>query len=158
MDIKTREVNEMKVGINGFGRIGRLVYRRMLEMGGFEVVGINDLTSTKTLAHLLKYDSVHAQIPNEVSATEDSIVIDGKPIKIFAQKDPSLLPWKDLGAELVIESTGKFTDRAGASNHLKAGAKKVIISSPAKEPDITIVMGVNHNTYQKDQHHIISNA
>lgn len=148
----------MKVGINGFGRIGRLVFRRMLEVGGFDVVAVNDLTNTKVLAHLLKFDSVHGQIPNEVTATDDAIVVDGKPIKVFALKDPSQLPWKDLGVELVIESTGKFTDRAGASNHINAGAKKVIISAPAKEPDITIAMGVNHNDYKKDQHHIISNA
>ena len=148
----------MKVGINGFGRIGRLAFRRMLEVGGFDVVAVNDLTSTKVLAHLLKYDSVHGQLPNDVSATDDAIVVDGKPIKVFALKDPSQLPWKDLGVELVIESTGKFTDRAGASNHINAGAKKVIISAPAKEPDITIVMGVNHKDYKQDQHHIISNA
>lgn len=153
-----REVIEVKVGINGFGRIGRLVFRRMLEVGGFDVVAVNDLTNTKVLAHLLKFDSVHGQIPNEVTATDDAIVVDGKPIKVFALKDPSQLPWKDLGVELVIESTGKFTDRAGASNHINAGAKKVIISAPAKEPDITIAMGVNHNDYKKDQHHIISNA
>jgi len=153
-----REVFEVKVGINGFGRIGRLVFRRMLELGGFDVVAVNDLTNTKVLAHLLKYDSVHGQIPNEVSATDDTIVVDGKPIKVFAQRDPSQLPWKDLGVELVIESTGKFTDRAGASNHINAGAKKVIISAPAKEPDATIVMGVNHHSYNKDKHHIISNA
>ncbi|HHT09270.1 MAG: type I glyceraldehyde-3-phosphate dehydrogenase [Atribacterota bacterium] len=153
-----REVFEVKVGINGFGRIGRLVFRRMLEVGGFDVVAVNDLTNTKVLAHLLKYDSVHGQIPNEVSATDDTIVVDGKPIKVFAQRDPSQLPWKDLGVELVIESTGKFTDRAGASNHINAGAKKVIISAPAKEPDITIAMGVNHKDYQKDKHNIISNA
>lgn len=153
-----REVIEVKVGINGFGRIGRLVFRRMLEVGGFDVVAVNDLTNTKVLAHLLKFDSVHGQIPNEVTATDDAIVVDGKPIKVFALKDPSQLPWKDLGVELVIESTGKFTDRAGASNHINAGAKKVIISAPAKEPDITIAMGVNHNNYKKDQHHIISNA
>ena len=104
-----REVFEVKVGINGFGRIGRLVFRRMLEVGGFDVVAVNDLTNTKVLAHLLKDDSVHGQIPNEVSATDDTIVVDGKPIKVFAQRDPSQLPWKDLGVELVIESTGKFT-------------------------------------------------
>jgi len=153
-----REVYEVKVGINGFGRIGRLAFRRMLEVGGFDVVAVNDLTNTKVLAHLLKYDSVHGQIPNEVIATDDAIVVDGKAIKVFALKDPSQLPWKALDAELVIESTGKFTDRAGASNHIQAGAKKVIISAPAKEPDITIVMGVNHHEYKKDKHHIISNA
>ncbi|QPM69237.1 type I glyceraldehyde-3-phosphate dehydrogenase [Atribacter laminatus] len=148
----------MKVGINGFGRIGRLVFRRMLEVGGFDVVAVNDLTDNKVLAHLLKYDSVHGQIPNEVSAKDDALVVDGKPIKVFAQRDPSQLPWKDLGADLIIESTGVFRDRAGASKHIQAGAKKVIISAPAKEPDATIVMGVNHRSYNKDKHHIISNA
>jgi glyceraldehyde 3-phosphate dehydrogenase len=148
----------VKVGINGFGRIGRLVFRRMLEVGGFDVVAVNDLTDNKVLAHLLKYDSVHGQIPNEVSAKDDALVVDGKPIKVFAQRDPSQLPWKDLGADLIIESTGVFRDRAGASKHIQAGAKKVIISAPAKEPDATIVMGVNHRSYNKDKHHIISNA
>jgi len=148
----------VKVGINGFGRIGRLVFRRMLEVGGFDVVAVNDLTDNKVLAHLLKYDSVHGQIPNEVSAKDDALVVDGKPIKVFAQRDPSQLPWKDLGADLIIESTGVFRDRAGASKHIQAGAKKVIISAPAKEHDATIVMGVNHRSYNKDKHHIISNA
>jgi glyceraldehyde 3-phosphate dehydrogenase len=130
----------------------------MLEVGGFDVVAVNDLTDNKVLAHLLKYDSVHGQIPNEVSAKDDALVVDGKPIKVFAQRDPSQLPWKDLGADLIIESTGVFRDRAGASKHIQAGAKKVIISAPAKEPDATIVMGVNHRSYNKDKHHIISNA
>lgn len=148
----------MKVGINGFGRIGRLVFRRILEVGDVDVVAVNDLTSAEVLAHLLKYDSVHGTIPNEVKATEDSIIVDGKEIKVLAQKDPAQLPWKDLGVDLVIESTGKFRDREKASLHLQAGAKKVIITAPAKGQDITIVMGVNEKMYDKNTHHIISNA
>lgn len=148
----------MRIGINGFGRIGRLVYRCMLEKGGFDVAAVNDLTNTEVLAHLLKYDSVHGTIPNRVEASDDAIVVDGTSIKVFAQKDPSQLPWKDLGVDLVIESTGKFTDRAGASLHLEAGAKKVIISAPAKQPDVTLLMGVNEGDYNKDEHNIISNA
>lgn len=149
----------MKVAINGFGRIGRLVFRRILEVGGnIDVVAVNDLTSAKVLAHLLKYDSVHGKIPNKVEATDDSLIVDGKAIKVFAQKDPAQLPWKDLGVELVIESTGKFTDRQGASLHLQAGAQKVLITAPAKNPDVTIVMGVNHTMYDKANHHIVSNA
>ncbi|MEN3185511.1 MAG: type I glyceraldehyde-3-phosphate dehydrogenase [Atribacterota bacterium] len=148
----------MKVGINGFGRIGRLVFRRILEVGDVDVVAVNDLTSAEVLAHLLKYDSVHGTIPNEVKATEDSILVDGKVIKVLAQKDPAQLPWKDLGVDLVIESTGKFRDREKASLHLQAGAKKVIITAPAKGQDITIVMGVNEKMYDKNNHHIVSNA
>lgn len=148
----------MKVGINGFGRIGRLVFRRILEVGDVDVVAVNDLTSAEVLAHLLKYDSVHGTIPNEVKATEDSIIVDGKEIKVLAQKDPAQLPWKDLGVDLVIESTGKFRDREKVSLHLQAGAKKVIITAPAKGQDITIVMGVNEKMYDKNNHHIISNA
>jgi len=148
----------MKVGINGFGRIGRLVFRRILEVGDVDVVAVNDLTSAEVLAHLLKYDSVHGTIPNEVKATEDAIIVDGKEIKVLAQKDPAQLPWKDLGVDLVIESTGKFRDREKASLHLQAGAKKVIITAPAKGQDITVVMGVNEKMYDKNNHHIISNA
>lgn len=148
----------MKVGINGFGRIGRLVFRRILEVGDVDVVAVNDLTSAEVLAHLLKYDSVHGTIPNEVKATEDAIIVDGKEIKVLAQKDPAQLPWKDLGVDLVIESTGKFRDREKASLHLQAGAKKVIITAPAKGQDVTIVMGVNEKMYDKNNHHIISNA
>ncbi|MDD3699437.1 MAG: glyceraldehyde 3-phosphate dehydrogenase NAD-binding domain-containing protein, partial [Atribacterota bacterium] len=148
----------MKVGINGFGRIGRLVFRRILEEGDLDVVAVNDLTSAKTLAHLLKYDSVHGTICNQVEAKDDALVVDGKEIKVLAQKDPAQLPWRDLGVDLVVESTGKFTARDGASLHLQAGAQKVIITAPAKGPDITVVMGVNHKAYNKDAHHIISNA
>jgi len=148
----------MKVGINGFGRIGRLVFRRILEVGDVDVVAVNDLTSAEVLAHLLKYDSVHGTIPNEVKATEDAIIVDGKEIKVLAQKDPAQLPWGDLGGDLVIESTGKFRDREKASLHLQAGAKKVIITAPAKGQDITVVMGVNEKMYDKNNHHIISNA
>jgi glyceraldehyde 3-phosphate dehydrogenase len=149
---------DMKVGINGFGRIGRLVFRRILEVGDVDVVAVNDLTSAEVLAHLLKYDSVHGTIPNEVKATGDAIIVDGKEIKVLAQKDPAQLPWKDLGVDLVIESTGKFRDREKASLHLQAGAKKVIITAPAKGQDITVVMGVNEKMYDKNNHHIISNA
>ncbi|WP_438315842.1 type I glyceraldehyde-3-phosphate dehydrogenase [Candidatus Caldatribacterium sp. SIUC1] len=149
----------MKVAINGFGRIGRLVFRRILEVGGdIDVLAVNDLTSAKVLAHLLKYDSVHGTLPNKIEATDDALIVDGKTIRVFAQKDPAQLPWKDLGVELVIESTGKFTDRQGASLHLQAGAKKVLITAPAKNPDVTIVMGVNHAMYDKANHHIVSNA
>lgn len=148
----------MKIAINGFGRIGRLAFRRILEVGGVDVVAVNDLTDANTLAHLLKYDSVHGILPNEVKADEDNLIVDGKKIKVLAQKDPAQLPWKDLGVDLVIESTGRFRDRKGASLHLQAGAKKVIITAPAKQPDITIVMGVNHSAYRKEEHHIISNA
>ena len=148
----------MKVGINGFGRIGRLVFRRILEEGDVDVVAVNDLTNAKTLAHLLKYDSVHGTICNQVEAKDDALVVDGKEIKVLAQKDPAQLPWRDLGVDLVVESTGKFTARDGASLHLQAGAQKVIITAPAKGPDITVVMGVNHKAYNKDAHHIISNA
>ncbi|HOQ67765.1 MAG TPA: type I glyceraldehyde-3-phosphate dehydrogenase [Candidatus Atribacteria bacterium] len=148
----------MKVGINGFGRIGRLVFRRILEEGDVDVVAVNDLTSAKVLAHLLKYDSVHGTICNQVEAKDDALVVDGKEIKVLAQKDPAQLPWRDLGVDLVIESTGKFTSRDGASLHFQAGAKKVVITAPAKEPDVTIVMGVNHQVYDENSHHIISNA
>ncbi len=148
----------MKVGINGFGRIGRLVFRRILEVGDVDVVAVNDLTSAEVLAHLLKYDSVHGIISNKVEATDSSIIIDGKEIKVFAQKDPAQLPWGDLGVDLVIESTGKFRDRDKASLHLQAGAKKVIITAPAKGQDITVVLGVNEKMYDKNNHHIISNA
>ncbi len=148
----------MKVGINGFGRIGRLVFRRILEEGDVDVVAVNDLTSAKVLAHLLKYDSVHGTICNQVETKEDALVVDGKEIKVLAQKDPAQLPWRDLGVDLVIESTGKFTSRDGASLHFQAGAKKVVITAPAKEPDVTIVMGVNHQVYDENSHHIISNA
>ncbi len=148
----------IKVGINGFGRIGRNVFRAGFDDEEIEFVGINDLADTKTLAHLLKYDSIYGAFDGEVEATDGSIIVDGKEIKISKEKDPAVLPWKELGAEIVIESTGHFTDREGVAKHLTAGAKKVIISAPAKQPDITIVLGVNEDKYDPKVHHIISNA
>ena len=148
-----------KVGINGFGRIGRLVLRAALRMGtDIEFVAVNDLTDARTLAHLFKYDSVHGPFKGEVEAKDGAILVDGREIKVLAVSDPGELPWRDLGVEIVVESTGLFTAREKASKHLEAGAKKVIISAPAKQPDITIVMGVNHKDYDPSQHHIISNA
>ncbi|MGQ9632975.1 MAG: type I glyceraldehyde-3-phosphate dehydrogenase [Bryobacteraceae bacterium] len=148
----------IKVAINGFGRIGRNIVRAALNNPNLEFVAVNDLTDTKTLAHLLKYDSVLGPIPQTVKAEDDSISIDGKKIKVFAQKDPALLDWSSLGARLVVESTGKFTDAKAASAHLKGTVKKVIISAPAKNEDITIVLGVNEGMYDPAKHHIISNA
>ena len=148
-----------RVGINGFGRIGRNFFRAHLERGGdFEIVAINDLGDAKTMAHLLKYDSVHGRFPGTVEAQGDALVVNGKPIKVSAIKEPEKLPWKALGVELVLESTGRFTDRDAASKHLAAGARKVVISAPAKGEDITIVMGVNHHKYDPAKHHVISNA
>ena len=148
----------IKVGINGFGRIGRQVFRIMSERGGFDVVAVNDLTDAATLAHLLKYDSVHGRFDADVAVDGDDIVVDGDRLKVLAEKDPAKLPWKDLGAEIVIESTGKFRDRENASKHLAGGAKRVLISAPAKEPDWTVVLGVNGDDYDPDKHFIISNA
>ncbi|HET6798339.1 MAG TPA: type I glyceraldehyde-3-phosphate dehydrogenase [Gemmatimonadales bacterium] len=150
----------IRVGINGFGRIGRNVVRaaRAMNVAELEFVAVNDLTDTKTLAHLMKYDSVHGRYPGEVGARADSIVIDGKPVKVLSEKDPAKLPWKDLGVEVVLESTGRFTDRDQAALHLSGGAKKVVISAPAKKEDITLVYGVNHQAYDSAKHHIISNA
>lgn len=149
----------VKVGINGFGRIGRCTFRAIVERGlDIEIVGINDLTDTKTLAHLLKYDSVHGIAGFEVSHEDDSIIVNGKKIKIYAEKDPAALPWGELGVDVVIESTGLFTNKASAGKHIEAGAKKVIISAPATDPDITLVIGVNDGDYDKSKHHIISNA
>lgn len=148
----------VKVGINGFGRIGRNLVRAALGNDKVEIVAVNDITKADILAHLLKYDSVHGNIKAEVSSTEDSIIINGKKIKVLSEKDPAKLPWKDLGVEVVVESTGLFTKRADAAKHIEAGAKKVIISAPATEPDITIVMGVNEKTYDISKHNIISNA
>jgi glyceraldehyde 3-phosphate dehydrogenase len=150
----------IRVGINGFGRIGRNVVRaaRALGVSELDFVAVNDLTDTKTLAHLLKYDSVHGRYPGEVSARADSISVDGRPLKVLSEKDPAKLPWKDLGVELVLESTGRFTDRESAALHLKGGAKRVIISAPAKQEDITVVYGVNHESYDPAKHQIISNA
>jgi len=148
----------VKVGINGFGRIGRNVFRAALQQEGIEIVAVNDLTDAKTLAHLLKYDSVHGIYPGTVEAKDDTIVVDGKEVKVYAEKDPALLPWGELGVEIVVESTGRFTNGKDAQKHIAAGAKKVIISAPAKEEDITIVMGVNEEKYDPANHHVISNA
>src|SRR3990170_363141 len=150
----------IRVGINGFGRIGRNVVRaaKAMKVSELEFVAVNDLTDTKTLAHLLKYDSVHGRFQGDVAARADSISVDGDSIKVVSEKDPAKLPWKDLGVELVLESTGRFTDRDQAALHLAAGAKKVIISAPAKKEDITICYGVNHQAYDPAKHHIISNA
>ncbi|MDQ1335565.1 MAG: hypothetical protein QG552_2515 [Thermodesulfobacteriota bacterium] len=148
----------LKVGINGFGRIGRMVFRAGIHNSEIDFVAINDLTDPATLAHLLKYDSVHGVLRAEISSTEKSLIVDGKEIEIFTQKNPANLPWGDLGVETVFECTGLFRDREKAAGHLEAGAKKVIISAPAKGPDITIVMGVNDNEYDPKKHHIVSNA
>jgi glyceraldehyde 3-phosphate dehydrogenase len=150
----------IRVGINGFGRIGRQVLRAAKQSGikGYDFVAVNDLTDTKTLAHLFKYDSVHREYEGEVSAGASSITVDGDEIKILAEKDPAKLPWKELGVDIVLESTGRFTDADKAKAHIAGGAKKVIISAPAKGEDITIVMGVNHTKYDPKAHTIISNA
>jgi glyceraldehyde 3-phosphate dehydrogenase len=146
----------IRVGINGFGRIGRNVLRAGLNRKDLEFVAVNDLTDAKTLAHLLKYDSVHGKLGATVEGKKDAILVDGKEVKTFALKDPGQLPWKDLGVDVVLESTGKFTDREAGSKHLAAGAKKVIISAPAKNPDVSIVLGVNERDYDSSKHHIIS--
>jgi len=149
----------VKAGINGFGRIGRNLFRAAKERGAdIDWVAVNDITDTKTLAHLLKYDSILGPYPGTVEATGDSLVVDGDELKVFAERDPAALPWGDLGADVVIESTGLFTDRENAAKHLNAGAQKVIISAPAKGPDVTIALGVNDDAYDKDAHHVISNA
>ena len=150
----------IRVGINGFGRIGRQVLRAARQSGikGLEFVAVNDLTDTKTLAHLFKYDSVHREYEGEVSAGASSITVDGDEIRILAEKDPAKLPWKELGVDIVLESTGRFTDADKARQHITGGARKVIISAPAKGEDITIVMGVNHTKYDPKAHAIISNA
>ena len=149
----------VKVGINGFGRIGRLLYRAAIERNAdIDFVAINDLADTKTNAHLLKYDSVHGRFNGTVEAKADKLVVNGKDLKVLSQKDPAALPWKDLGVYLAVESTGLFTHREGASKHLQAGAKKVLISAPAENPDVTIVLGVNEKTYDPEKHNILSNA
>jgi len=148
----------VKVGINGFGRIGRNVVRASLHRNDVEFVAVNDLTDTKTLAHLLKYDSVLGPLEQEVKADADSITVAGKKIKVFAQKDPGLLDWNSVGAQMVIESTGRFTDANDACKHIRGTVKKVIISAPAKNEDVTIVLGVNDKTYDPARHNIISNA
>lgn len=150
----------IRVAINGFGRIGRNVLRAAKKAGATDIdfVAVNDLTDTKTLAHLLKYDSVHGIYAGTVEAREQSLVVDGDEIKVFAEKDPAALPWGDLGVDIVIESTGRFTNKADAEKHITAGAKKVIISAPAKNEDITIVLGVNEDKYDPASHHVVSNA
>jgi len=150
----------VRVAINGFGRIGRNVVRatRQMQQSDLEFVAVNDITDTATLAHLLKYDSVHGRFDGTVEATPDAIVIDGKTVRVSAIREPDKLPWKDLGIDVVLESTGRFTDRDSASKHLAAGAKKVVISAPAKGEDLTVVMGVNHAAYDPAAHRIISNA
>src|SRR5690554_1522536 len=151
---------KVKVAINGFGRIGRNVLRAyfLRNIEEVDIVAINDLTDPSTLAHLLKYDSVGGVFPYKVEAKEGAIVVEGKEIKVFAERDPGLLPWGDLGIDVVVESTGLFTTKEKASKHITAGAKKVIISAPAKGEDITIVLGVNEEKYDPQNHHVISNA
>jgi glyceraldehyde 3-phosphate dehydrogenase len=150
----------IRVGINGFGRIGRNVVRAAQAMGvkDIDFVAVNDLTDTGTLAHLLKYDSVHGRFPADVAAEKDGIVVGGDAMRVLSEKDPAKLPWKELGVDVVLESTGRFTDRDQAALHLQGGARKVIISAPAKKEDVTIVYGVNHEAYDAAKHHIISNA
>ncbi|WP_019721244.1 type I glyceraldehyde-3-phosphate dehydrogenase [Heyndrickxia coagulans] len=148
----------VKVGINGFGRIGRNVFRAALGNPNVEIVAINDLTDAKMLAHLLKYDSVHGNLEEEVTVDGDSIVVDGHKVKVLAEREPANLGWGDLGVDVVVESTGRFTNRDAAAKHLEAGAKKVVISAPAKNEDITIVMGVNEDKYDPAKHNVISNA
>ena len=149
----------VKIGINGFGRIGRNFFRAARKKGAdIEIVAVNDITDARTLAHLLKYDSVLGRFEGDVSFDEGGLVVDGNPLKVVAERDPANLPWKELGAEIVVESTGLFTDRESAQKHLEAGAQKVIISAPAKGEDITIVLGVNDQDYKPAEHHIVSNA
>ena len=150
----------IRVGINGFGRIGRNFFRAVLasEATSVEIVGVNDLTDNKTLAHLLKYDSILGRLDREVTYTEDSITVGGQTIRAFAERDPANLPWGELGVDVVIESTGHFTNAQDAAKHVTAGARKVIISAPAKNEDVTVVMGVNHDSYDPAAHHVISNA
>lgn len=148
----------IRIGINGFGRIGRNVFRAVFHHPELEVVAVNDLADAHTLAHLLKYDSVHGRFDAEISVTENGFSIDGKEIKVFAERDPAALGWGEVGAEVVIESTGLFTNREDAAKHLNAGAKKVIVSAPAKNEDVTIVLGVNEEKYDPQNHHVISNA
>jgi glyceraldehyde 3-phosphate dehydrogenase len=148
----------IRVGVNGFGRIGRVFFRTALDAGDIEVVGVNDLADAKTLAHLLKHDSVHGALAAEVTAKGEAIFVNGREIRVCALKDPASLPWKELGVDVVVESTGLFRDTATASKHLHAGAKKVVITAPAKDPDVTIVLGVNEPAYDPARHRIISNA
>ena len=148
----------IRVGINGFGRIGRNVFRACLDERGLEFVAVNDITDAKTLAHLLKYDSVHGTLKRDVRADKDGLTIDGARVRVLAERDPGKLPWKDLGVDLVLECSGLFTERDKAAKHLEAGAKKVIISAPAKNADVTVCMGVNAESYDPAKHHVLSNA
>ncbi|HEX7778097.1 MAG TPA: glyceraldehyde 3-phosphate dehydrogenase NAD-binding domain-containing protein, partial [Vicinamibacterales bacterium] len=148
----------IKVGINGFGRIGRNIMRAAMAHDDIDIVAVNDLTDAATLAHLLKYDSILGNLRADIRASADRITVDGDQFQVLAQKDPAALPWKDLGVDLVFESTGKFTKRDDAAKHLAAGAKRVVITAPAKGPDVTVVMGVNHETYDPAKHKIVSNA
>jgi glyceraldehyde 3-phosphate dehydrogenase len=149
----------VKIGINGFGRIGRNFFRAARKQGAdIDFVAVNDITDPATLAHLLKYDSVHGRLEGGVTATDDGLEVDGQGLRVLAERDPANLPWKELGVEIVIESTGLFTEREKAEKHLEAGAQKVIISAPAKGEDITVVLGVNHEDYDPAEHHVISNA
>lgn len=148
----------VKVAINGFGRIGRITARFLMDNSNVEVVAINDLTDTKTLAHLFKYDSVHGRFNKKVEHSDDSISVDGKKIKVLSEKDPSKLPWKALGVDVVLECTGRFKDRDAVMSHINSGAKKVLYSAPLKDADLTVVIGVNHESYDPSKHHIISNA
>ncbi|RJX26091.1 MAG: type I glyceraldehyde-3-phosphate dehydrogenase [Dethiobacter sp.] len=148
----------LKIGINGFGRIGRVTYRALLEKKGAQVVAVNDLTDSKTLAHLLRYDSLYDKLPFEVKATEHSLKVNGQEIRTFWEKEPEKIPWGEMGVEVVIESTGVFRDRESAGRHLKGGASRVIVTSPMKDPDLTVVMGVNEEHFQPSKHRILSNA
>jgi len=148
----------VKIGINGFGRIGRMVFRAALGSPDVEVVAVNDLTDADTNAHLLKYDSIHGILDADISSSDKTIIVNNKPVQVLSEKDPSKLKWGDLGIDVVVESTGLFRDRAKAGAHMEAGAKKVIITAPAKDEDITIVLGVNEDKYDPANHHIISNA
>jgi glyceraldehyde 3-phosphate dehydrogenase len=148
----------VKVAINGFGRIGRVFFRTAWEAPEIEIVAVNDLASAATLAHLLKYDSVHGVLGAEVVAKGEAIFVSGRPVRVTAQKDPTSLPWKELGVDVVVESTGVFRDKAGAGKHLQAGARKVVITAPAKDPDVTLVLGVNEGAYEPARHHVVSNA
>jgi glyceraldehyde 3-phosphate dehydrogenase len=146
----------VRVAINGFGRIGRLVFRAGYKSKDVQFVAVNDLADAKTMAHLLKYDSVHGTLPAEVTSDPGTITVDGAPVRVLSSRDPETLPWRDLGVDVVLESTGNFTDRDDAERHLKAGAEKVVISAPAKRPDVTFVFGVNAEDYDRSKHHIIS--
>jgi len=148
----------IKVAINGFGRIGRMFYRAALDKRDLEIVAVNDITDAPTLAHLLKYDSIHGTLPQSIKAEGDTLMVDGHALKVYAERDPSKLPWAKLGVQVVVESTGLFTAREKAAMHLTAGARKVVISAPAENADITVCLGVNHSSYDPAKHDVISNA